>query len=108
MKAKKSGKATIANLPSGVSAFRTVNGAGTEFWRVRLGKRFTGGMAIKKDFSSLSDARDWFFGEAQARKASPGSALELKQKAGASAFALTPGQIAEAAAAIRTLDSLGT
>ncbi|HWB58680.1 MAG TPA: hypothetical protein VG733_04275 [Chthoniobacteraceae bacterium] len=108
MRRKRNQKAPIADLPSGVSVLRTVNGAGKEFWRIRLGKRFTGGTVVKKDFPVLADARSWFFGDGQLKRATPGSAIELKQKAGAAAFVLTPAQLAEAAAAYRTLDSLGT
>ena len=36
-------KSPIAHLPSGVGVLKTVNGHGGEYWRVRLGKRFTGG-----------------------------------------------------------------
>jgi hypothetical protein len=37
---------------SGVSIYKDVDGKGNEFWRVRLGKRFTGGQIIKKAFNT--------------------------------------------------------
>jgi site-specific recombinase XerD len=75
---------------------------------LRLGKRYTGGPVIKKDFTSLSDAKDWFFGEGQSNKANPGAMTSLKKQAGASAFELSPSQIAEAAAAFRILGRADT
>ncbi len=95
-------KARIKDLPSGVGVAKTTSGRGREFWRVRLGKRFTGGPIIKRDFSNLADARTWLFGEAQNEKAKPGSVLELKAKSGHSVFELSPAEIAEAAAAIKS------
>jgi len=44
-------RARIKDLPSGVGVTKTASGRGREFWRVRLGKRFTGGPVVKKDFS---------------------------------------------------------
>ena len=58
---------------SGVGITKTVSGRGREFWRARLGKRFTGGHVVKRDFSTLTDARKWIFGEAQEKKANPGA-----------------------------------
>lgn len=101
-------KAKVRNLPSGVGINKSVSGRGREFWRVRLGKRFTGGPIIKRDFSSLSEARDWIFGEAQKSKSATGSVMELKQSAGASAFVLSPAQLSEASACFRRLDGLAS
>jgi hypothetical protein len=42
-------KAAIAGLPSGIGVNKVSNGK-TEFWRVRLGKRFTGGAVVTKHF----------------------------------------------------------
>jgi len=83
-----------------------MNGRGREFWRVRLGKRFTGGPIVKRDFSKLNDAREWILGKAQSQKANPGTIIELKQSSGAAAFSLTPAQISESAACFRRLDGL--
>jgi hypothetical protein len=43
---------------------RVTNGR-TEFWRVRLGKRFTRGAIVTRHFSNLDEARKWIFGDAQ-------------------------------------------
>lgn len=101
-------KAKIANLPSGVGITRTVSGRGKLFWRVRLGKRFTGGPIVKRDFSTIAEARDWIFGEGQKKRAEPGPMITLKQQAGASAFHLSAAQISEAAAAFRSLGEEGS
>ncbi len=68
---------------------------------------FTGGPVVKKDFSNLADARAWIFGKAQEERGKPGSVLELKSKAGLSAFELSAAEIAEAAAAIKTCKDAG-
>jgi hypothetical protein len=75
--------------------FANRNGRGEQYWKVRLGKRFTGGKRITRDFDSLQEAKRWIFGDAQKSRAEPGSLFELKARAGA-AFELTPAQIAEA------------
>jgi hypothetical protein len=80
-----------------------VSNGKTEFWRVRLGKRFTGGAIVTKHFSDLADARNWIFGRAQKERAEPGSVLTLEQRFGAAAFALSPAQINEAAWAVQNL-----
>jgi integrase len=74
---------------------------------VRLGTRFTGGPVLKKDFSSVENARTWIFGDAQVHKAEPGAMVELKAGAGESAFKLSAAQLAEAEAAFRTCNSAG-
>ena len=57
-------KAAIADLPSGVGVTKALNGAGVPFWRVRLGKRFTGSnVPIVEYFSTLSEAKDWLEGD---------------------------------------------
>lgn len=101
-------RSKIANLPSGVGVSKSSNGRGREFWRVRLGKRFTGGPVVKKDFPTLATAKDWIFGDAQGKKTNCGSVIMLKQHAGSTAFEMAPALIAEAAAAIRTLGDTGT
>ena len=101
-------KKIIGDLPAGIGVNRTLSGRGREFWRVRLGKRFTGGPVVKRDFSKLAEAREWIFGEAQTEKANPGGVIELKRTSGSLAFSLTPAQISEAAACFRKLDGLAT
>lgn len=49
----------VANLPRGVSVYKQPNGQGTIFFRVRLGKKFTGGAVQHKDFKLLKNARGW-------------------------------------------------
>lgn len=59
IKGQKRRRKVVANLPSGVGVTETVNGNGDTWWRVRLGKRFTGGAILKKDFKTVADAREW-------------------------------------------------
>ncbi len=101
-------KAKIRDLPSGVGVGRAVSGHGRQYWRVRLGKRFTGGPVVLRDFGKLEDARIWIFGDAQEEKANPGPVTALKQNAGAAAFHLSHAQLAEAAAAFRELGETGS
>ena len=86
-----------------MSVFRIKNTDGAEYWRVQLGKRFTGGKRITRNFDVLPDAKDWIFGDAAKHKAAPGSVLELKAKAGAAAFTLSAALISEAYDAFRSL-----
>ena len=68
-----------------------------------MGKKFTGGSVLEKNFASLGKAKEWIFGDIQRLKAQPGSLMELKASAGAAAFILTPAQITEAVDAYRRL-----
>ena len=78
---------------------------GVKYWRARLGSRFTGGRVQVKHFQALEDVRKWVFGDAQKEKAKTGlSLIELKARAGATAFELTPTQIAEAINAFKRLE----
>ena len=70
---------------------------------MRVGKKFTGGSVILKNFASLGDAKEWILGETQKLRAKPGSLIELKALAGNAAFRLSPAQITEAADAFRRL-----
>ncbi len=63
---------------------------------------------VKRDFSTLTDARKWIFGEAQEKKANPGPVIELKQSSGAAAFLLTHSQISEATSCFRRLEGLAS
>jgi hypothetical protein len=58
------------------------------YWRVLLGRKFTGGKVVSKNFSSTQEARKWIFGGAAKLKADPGSLLELKARAGSLASKL--------------------
>ncbi len=100
-------RSAIADLPSGVGVSKTTNGAGRFYWRVRLGKRFTGGRVIKRDFDSVSAARNWIFGDAEKEKARPGSIVDLRKNHGDSAFMLSAAQLAEAANAFRRVEKWG-
>jgi hypothetical protein len=63
--------------------------------------------SVKRDFSNLADARAWVFGEGRNERAKPGHVLDLKSKAGVSAFELSPAEIAEAAAAMKACREAG-
>jgi integrase len=97
----------IADLPSGIGITKSHSGRGRMFYRVRLGSRFTGGPILKKDFSTVDDARSWIFGDAQSHRAAPGAVIDLKAAAGESAFKLSAAQLAEAEAAFRACDKAG-
>lgn len=99
-------RAKIRDLPSGVGVGKNLNGRGKEYWRVRLGKRFTGGRAIIRDFDKLDDARTWIFGDAQKEKSNTIPVVELKESSGTAAFSLSPAQLGEAVAAFRRLGKL--
>ena len=96
-------KSPIADLPASVSCRKVQNSAGVTYWRVRVGKKFTGGSVLEKNFTTLAKAKEWIFGDIQRLKAQAGSLIELKESAGAAAFSLTPAQITEAADAYRRL-----
>jgi hypothetical protein len=81
-------KSPIADLPASVSCRKVQNSAGVTYWRVRVGKKFTGGSVLEKNFTSLGKAKDWIFGDIQRLKAHPGSLIEMKASAGAAAFSL--------------------
>ena len=99
-------KAAIAGLPQSVSVFSIQRPNGIR-WRVELGKRYTGGKKRTKDFESIQAAKKWVFGpDATKLKAEPGSLIELKAKAGAAAFSITPSQISEAYDAFRRLSEI--
>ncbi len=99
-------KAKIADLPSGVGVTRNSNGT-TEYWRIRLGKKFTGGKVVTRNFEALTDARAWIFGDAQKHKTESMPIVELKRIAGAAAFDLSSAEITEATAAIKKCRSAG-
>lgn len=74
---------------------RSVNGAGTQFWRVRLGKKFTGGAAVKKEFPDLDAAREWITEQVTQRK-----------ETGAVTNTLSVSQLAEAIDAVKRLNGV--
>ena len=99
-------KAKIKDLPSGVGVCRVTNGR-TEFWRVRLGKRFTRGAIVTKHFSNLDDARKWIFGDALDVKNEPPALVMLKETVGTSVFQLSPSQLGEAVGALKECEVAG-
>jgi len=101
----RSGKKPIADLPANVSVYPIETSKGYRYWRVLVGKGFTGGEIISRNFRSIQEARKWIFGE-QKLKANPGSLLELKATAPAQGFSLTPARLAEACDAFRRLDEI--
>ncbi len=100
-------KKRIADLPVGVSVTNAVNGKGTRYYKVRLGKKFTGGAPAVKLFRTLVDARAWIFGKSGAADGTDAQGvLELKRIAGASAFTFTAAQLSEAAWALSALNGV--
>ena len=89
--------------PSGVSIAKSKNGAGRLYWRVRLGKRFTGGPIIKRDFGSEQEAEKWLNGDGGEIRLNLCSMSELKKVSGEAAFLLKPKQLREAAWAFEKL-----
>lgn len=73
-----------------------------------MGKRFTGGPILKRDFGTLAEAREWIGGNGRQHQAQRGTVLHLKKSAGSAAFELSANQIAEAASAGRALGTTGT
>ena len=69
-----------------------VNGSGVKYWRIRLGKRFTGGPIVLKDFRNLDDAREWVTKQ-RAQAAATGQA----------SYSLTMAQMADAKTAFDLL-----
>src|SRR5271154_6957054 len=85
-------KQRIKDLPSGVGVTTAVNGSGVKYWRIRLGKRFTGGPIVLKDFRNLDDAREWITKQ-RAQAAATGQA----------SYSLTMAQMADAKTAFDLL-----
>ncbi|MDD5260298.1 MAG: phage integrase N-terminal SAM-like domain-containing protein [Methylacidiphilales bacterium] len=77
---------------NGVKIFKDGDGKGTEFWRVRLGKKFTGVAAIRKSFRTQAEANK-FVQDQEAPKILHGSSY----------FTLTPKQLADAREALEVL-----
>lgn len=86
-------RSPIANLPYGVGVTRAVNGVGKQFWRVRLGKKFTGGLPLKKEFPDLTVAREWIDEQTDQQK-----------ETGSSTYQISPAQLGEAIDAFARLN----
>jgi integrase len=84
-KGNKSGVARVKQIP-GANFYKEQIGQST-YWRVRLGKKFTGDKAIVRRFAGYSKALEWVEGLA-----------EEKEKHGSEVFALTHDQLTEARA----------
>lgn len=95
-------KKLIANLPSGVGVTRAANGRGDPYFKVRLGKRFTRGEVQTRLFKSLGDAREWIFGD-KSQGGTTNGVIGMQAAGGASAFAISPAQVADAAWAYEQL-----
>jgi hypothetical protein len=57
-------------------------------------------------FPTLDKARRWIFGDARKQKVNAGSLLELRARAGSTAFELSPAQINEAINAFKRLGEM--
>ena len=88
-------KKAIADLPPGVGITKSSNGSKV-YWRVRLGKRFTGGMIVKKYFEDVAGARA-FIDRHKNQKADTGS----------NTYVLSGDQLAEAKNAFERLAGTG-
>ena len=90
----------IANLPTGVKVTKWEK-SGTEYIRVRLGKKFTGGKALSAYFRTRKEALAFIQGNGRKAEKPAVGVIDLKRDAGGVAFALTPSEISEAAAAVK-------
>lgn len=98
-------------LPHGVKVDRVSNGHGRLYWRVRLGKRFTGSKTMTRYFREEDEARAWV--QDASAHATEGhqplpSPAEIKAGLGPSAFTLTPPQLRSAIASHQLLADTGT
>lgn len=82
---------------------KTSNSSGKEYFRVELGKKFTGrdGNPITKNFQTLSEAREWIFGDARKENVTTLPVVELHATARDNVFSMSPPEWGEAAAAVR-------
>jgi integrase len=85
----------IPKLPSGVSIFRDTSGD-REYWVLRMGKRWTGGQALRRAFSTAGDAiKAW------------GQEVSKRDALGTGGYELSPAQLGEAIACFRKLEGTG-
>ena len=85
----------IPRLPSGVSIFRDTSGD-REYWVLRIGKRWTGGQALRRAFPTAGDAIKAWEQEVQKRDA-----------LGTGGYELSPAQLGEAISCFRRLEGTG-
>jgi len=74
---------------------------------VRLGKKFTGGKIVTRNFSSLADARKWISDDAKKLAVPKVDVQSLKEQSGTQAFSLSPTQLGEAMDAFRRCQEAG-
>ncbi|MBU3665189.1 MAG: hypothetical protein FGM15_04830 [Chthoniobacterales bacterium] len=103
---KKAKKAKIADLPVGVGVGRNSNGT-KDYWKVRLGKKFTGGKVITRNFETLAAAREWLSEDAPQLAVPKIDIKTLKEQSGTQAFSLPHKQLAEALDALRRCKEAG-
>jgi integrase len=101
----------VANLPAGVSLTKRKHTRGEEFFCAYLGKKFTGGKAIRKFFKKEQDARDWLNGEEAKKEAKPRAGVVQLFKAasevGLRGFEPKPDELTEALIALRRCKEAG-
>ncbi|MFA7345835.1 MAG: tyrosine-type recombinase/integrase [Terrimicrobiaceae bacterium] len=85
----------IPKLPSGVSIFRDTSGD-REYWVLRMGKRWTGGQALRRAFPTAGDAIKAWEQEVSKREA-----------LGTGGYELSPAQLGEAIACFRQIEGTG-
>ena len=85
----------LPKLPSGVSIFRDHSGD-TEYWVLRLGKRWTGGHVVRRTFPSAGEARRAWEKE-----------VSKRESLGTGSYELSPSQLGEAIACFRQLEGTG-
>jgi integrase len=102
-------RSLIADLPRGIGVRKTRNSSGTDYFRVELGKKFTGrsGSPITKNFRTLTAAREWIFGEAQKEKIKIQPLTLLHETSRDSSFSMSPREWGEAASAFQRCKESG-
>ena len=106
-----SNRKRIANLPSGVSLTKRKHTRGEELFCAYLGKKFTGGKAIRKFFKKEQDARDWLNGEDVKKLAKPKAGVvqlfKVAGEVGLKGFEPKPDELMEALVALRRCKEAG-
>ncbi|MDD5200423.1 MAG: hypothetical protein PHC88_11550 [Terrimicrobiaceae bacterium] len=82
----------IPKLPSGVSIFQDRSG-NTEYWVLRLGKRWTGGQVVRRTFPTAGEAKKAWEQEVSKRNA-----------LGTGGYELSPAQLGEAISCFHQLE----
>jgi len=106
-------RAAIAGLPAGVGVTHGVNGRGERYFKLRIGKRYTGGKPITKSFVTLKALKEWLLGpEFQETRGPSLNILSVidenrGQFNGAEETFWTPDRLTETADVIRRLEKEG-